>query len=181
MPRPGLAATLQGLPSVAPVSFQPFADTAAQRARELLLRYYFGATVAVALGSALLFSWLPSAVPSGARPLLPALYVGVAGAATLALRAPSRWLQAVLLALTGLVVATIIASAWLLGWGTQSPCLAFLGLTICLVGAVATQREALYTGLLSALGVLLLGLAEDQGWLAAPVAVSRLSFLQSGR
>ena len=172
MPRPGLAATLQGLPSVAPVSFQPSAATAAQRARELLLRYYFGATVAVALGSALLFSLLPSEVPPGARPLLPLIYVGVAGAAAAALRAPSRWLHRALLALTGLVVATVVTSAWLLGWGTQSPCLAFLGLTICLVGAVATRREALYAGLLSALGLLLLGFAETQGWLALPAAAA---------
>ena len=131
--------------------------------RSFVSRYFFGSTAVFAGFAALQFALLQPAL-SGQRRFVVSLCFGLLALLALAaLRARAAWIDRAMFAVMATASLAIAAIAVMLGWGLETPGLAFYGLFVCLLCAAAGWRM----GILLA-GVLLFALVGIE--LAVPVA-----------
>jgi PAS domain S-box-containing protein len=140
--------------------------------RALITRYFFAATAAVCAICGVLFLALPAGLGDGVRLAVVGGFGLLVLTSLLAMRAAETHMPAALGVVSLLALLQICATSVALQWGLHSVGMGFIGVLICLVGAVGTQRVGLLVGGTAVLGVSSLAWAEHQGWLPGAAAAS---------
>jgi PAS domain S-box-containing protein len=142
--------------------------------RDLVTRYLFGTTAAIALVAALVFSVLPPGLGAPLRAALIVGYLVLLATAAFSIRVRSEHLRPALIAVAMLTLAMITLAASVLQWGLNSPSMAFFALITCMVGGVAGVRSGLIVGLFSVASLSALAFAEHAGWIVGAQATLKL-------
>ncbi|MFN0184991.1 MAG: ATP-binding protein [Aquabacterium sp.] len=138
----------------------PPIERAADVVRSLVLRHFFGASVIVALGGAVLFSFVPPHLTLADRLMIVAGFIVLAALSAWGLRSRQDTHMRAMTAVVLWSLALITLCGWLQQSGTQTPGLVFLGLIVCMVAAVASERAAWWTAAGAMASVAVLGGAE---------------------
>ena len=125
------------------------------------LRTFFGIAGMLSLLAAVVHALLP--VP--ADPLLRGVAVGACLLLAAHFLGTRAWLHRLspvkaVLAAAWVSLVAVFAITWALGWGLRTPQLAFLGIVVCAVSAMAIPRAARQLAVVSAIGVSALAVAE---------------------
>lgn len=140
-----------------------------ESAARMIGRFFFGFTAIAALVSAMLLAAMPDELQPGARFVLSGCSTVLGLACALAARQSARASFPMNPALGAVAVAAILLTllvATMLGDGLRSPPLAFCGLVVCVVGAIAGARHGLSLGVLALAGMGFLAWAEHSGLVA---------------
>ncbi|MBL8333347.1 MAG: hypothetical protein JNM08_09595, partial [Rubrivivax sp.] len=137
--------------------------------RTLVLKYFFGASLAAALAGAALFLFVPPTLGTPQRAFIVTAFLALAALSAWGRSAVARWGAQVMLAVTLLAIAIIATAGWLQGTGTGTPGMVFMGLIVCMVAAVAPRWATAWVAVAALLALALLAGADA---LAGPQATA---------
>jgi PAS domain S-box-containing protein len=139
-------------------------------------RFFFGAAAGATLVSAILLMLLPG-LPLGYRLAVVGSLIVMAAAAGLATHLSQRARFPMNAALVGVALAEMLLTglvAFMLGEGVRSPILGFLGLLVCVVGAITGVRQGLVLSAVACAELAALAWSESVGMFPGVAAPTTL-------
>jgi hypothetical protein len=139
-------------------------------------RFFFGAAAGATLVSAILLMLLPG-LPLGYRLAVVGSLIVMAAAAGLATHLSQRARFPMNAALVGVALAEMLLTglvAFMLGEGVRSPILGFLGLLVCVVGAITGVRQGLVLSAVACAELAALAWSESVGMVPGVAAPTTL-------